>query len=127
MTNPIRVIRRRSTGRKSTRKPVRSTTTGGVPSRATPAAHAPAGVCRSVECTRAVIRGHRQGQPSGELVECQGCLPVGVVAAPLGGVGERGARQLVDPLLCESTNYLVLAHFPERRDKPAWRRRWKSS
>ena len=25
------------------------------------------------------------------------------------------------------SNYLVLAHIPERRDKPAWRRRWKSS
>ena len=41
---------------------------------------------------------HRQGEPSGELVQCQGRLPVGVVAAPLGRIGERGARQLVDPL-----------------------------
>ena len=30
-------------------------------------------------------------------------------------------------LPCEFPNYLVLSHFPERRDKPAWRRRWKSS
>jgi len=28
---------------------------------------------------------------------------------------------------CHLSQYLVLAHFAERRDKPAWRRRWKSS
>ena len=30
-------------------------------------------------------------------------------------------------VLKDFTGVLVLSHIPERRDKPAWRRRWKSS
>jgi hypothetical protein len=33
----------------------------------------------------------------------------------------------METYLCRVSHWVVLAHIPERRDKPAWRRRWKSS
>jgi len=52
----------------------------------------------------------------------------GPVTCQSGSSGSSGTYLVaVTAQRCELPNCLVLSHFPERRDKPAWRRRWKSS
>jgi hypothetical protein len=46
----------------------------------------------------AVISGHRQGQPTLQLAQGEHGHAVGIVGAPLSGIGKGGPGQLVHPL-----------------------------
>ena len=81
-----------------------------------------------------VTQRRRCGKPNCHCADGQVAVRAEVSGAEVpDSAGQGMGREALDregegaPLVCELPNCLVLSHFPERRDKPAWRRRWKSS